>query len=180
MLCDLYEECAHQCTGSYQLQPPLDQWLLCLVRLMHVWCTHLSVERSLEKEAQSLLVECTANTWASLAEVSHCCPALHELLFPSRCFFFSLGNWASPDESLTGIALLGGMRSAFLGRFQKKNKLWCVMIFQHVSRVTSPCSLQVETSFRALLVSWVQGMQIGLKRISQTVWSHSKWVVLFT
>lgn len=134
------------------------------------------------KRNTSLSVECTPNTWTptSLAEVSHYHPALHELLFPSRCFLFWSGNWASPDESLTGIALLGGMKSAFFGRLEKKNKLWRMMIFQHVGRVTSPCSLQVETSFRALLVSWVQGMQIGLKRISQTVWSHSKGVVLFT
>lgn len=46
--------------------------------------------------------------------------------------------------------------------------LGCV---KHV--VTSPCSLQVEpsTSFRASLVSLVQGMQIGLNEITKKHWN---------
>lgn len=45
------------------------------------------------------------------------------------------------------------------------------MVLQQVGEVTSPWSLQVDspTSFRASLVSWVQGMQIGLNEIPKTI-----------
>lgn len=59
MLCDLFQETAHQYTGNYQLQPPSDQWLLCLAPLMHGGCTHLSVVTSfkMNDNIQSVLVK---------------------------------------------------------------------------------------------------------------------------
>lgn len=56
--------------------------------------------------------------------------------------------------------------------FQRnQQQQWTVSTLQHVGGVATPCSAQVKCCFRASLVSSVQGMQIGLRRKAQAIWS---------
>lgn len=63
-----------------------------------------------------------------------------------------------------------------MGLIQHHSTKWATALYRcemvlHGNRVASPCSLQVEVSpsFRAALVSLVQGMQIGLNKKWKTM-----------
>lgn len=81
-------------------------------------------------------------------------------------------NWSLSKCRFNRICSVGWHETKYLHPSKEtKNNNNDTLNLQHVGRVAEPCSVQVKFSLRASLVCWVQGMQIGLRRIVQAIWS---------
>lgn len=123
------------------------------------------------KRKLSVLVRCRPSIAVSSLTLSWSFAQTSFGLMPRRVL---VRNWSLSKCRFSRISSVGWHETRCVTPATEiKNNNNDTLILQHVGRVAEPCSAQVKFSLRASLVCWVQGMQIGLRRIVQAIWSPS-------
>lgn len=143
--------------GSVAVTPPV----------FNTWLMHSSLcsDRVSERNTECLLIGCSCSVTASI--VSLCREASPRRVWASQLGACGSGTWASQSADSAGTVLLVACGKMVWSPQRSPTTTATCWFHCNAGRVAAPCSVQVNFSLRASLVSLVQGMQIGLRRRGQ-------------